>query len=1169
MSSQSTPHSLLGSNHAQISLSEPQKNDISHNHFVQVGEGKETNSSEGNSSGGDYDTNMSASDESGGIRSRESSSISNGNERELDESSHDTSSSDSKKSKTSLSTTEAWFREFNTNVKELNQSFDEDDSETPYFVNPYQKAHPPSQSTTSKNQSQSPNTNYHHHHRVSAGRDNIGLTRHNIHHTQNIKSPDSDSYRSVIDDLTLKNQKLRQKLHKLERLREKSLHKEKLFEVRYFQMPRGKRHELEDYLKDFAAQLPTPPTSGGTASSLNSGSRSTSLPWGHDNSHFKGNNKTKMRQVVQAIEKVFTTKPLGDDHYLKDQEDADPDGYVYLNLLTNMAQLHTMSVTLPFVKQSIRTFSNCLELSEDGTKVRWRSGLDPINRKGRPQILSNESQSISGCGNGEPNSSGQDNVEQYSRSSDPAKNPNPIAKKFQFSPSERSSDATSSSRHTKSNVIDGKSNYSANSKPSHQNTVTTIGSSHPSSIAHYLPRFPHRNNGSSSSSSSDENSNSIFENPQEGPIIYYEGGVFCTDLSRARVDYFGESPSNSSEIQTPPNSSEIENSTSNSLRKKNPKRPTLRYVRGTNIVLGSKPEILATDQEDESSSGQEADEEDSDQNVFSPDDSKLELTFVEKSETTESLIVDQNGNSGVHNGSSSGVSQVLSETSPSSINSSLQLPISHKLNTSGISGVIPEDNFTVLVKTSHPWSLDENQSSRRHRSLPKMETSLIEDELNINCSNKTKPLSFQKTAKSFQKQQRHSHSIVSTEFILLAPSFAPKLQSLPSAPKSRGTFYTNPSALGSSESGGSSGYGSSSSSQALSEMSYDPTYILKNNTILALSRNRQETSSPEDEIQDMDLDSPSSDSSTHYPYINIDEDDDDDDDDVGEVQARYTNEPTMVVKQENGYYHYHKSKIEESQLGMNLRLQEEATKERRKNATGNEDNPQDQRFKFLNNIVESSQALIHALQEGKSNGDQRQTESASINSANLQSNSGQYIGGEDQNQKMVSSLPYLMSKAQHLQQQIQQGWNASAKFQNLPSEQQSWMQSHQLQQSQQQAREITIQLQQAQQQARNTTMQIQRLQQATAQSQTWNSMAHSYQAQQQHQAWNPIPTQLQQLPPHCGRSLSQIPQVLSQGWNQVTGGMIPLPIYPSIPINKRGVMEIQKNEEIRFERSQS
>ncbi|KAI4253299.1 MAG: hypothetical protein LQ352_003766 [Teloschistes flavicans] len=47
-------------------------------------------------------------------------------------------------------------------------------------------------------------------------------------------------------------------------------------------------------------------------------------------------------------------------------------GWVYLNLLVNMAQLHTLNVTLDFVRQAIHAISDNLVLSEDGRKVRWR-----------------------------------------------------------------------------------------------------------------------------------------------------------------------------------------------------------------------------------------------------------------------------------------------------------------------------------------------------------------------------------------------------------------------------------------------------------------------------------------------------------------------------------------------------------------------------------------------------------------------------------------------------------------------------------------------------------------------------------------------------------------------------------------------------------------------------
>ncbi|KAI9653824.1 MAG: hypothetical protein M1831_005691 [Alyxoria varia] len=51
---------------------------------------------------------------------------------------------------------------------------------------------------------------------------------------------------------------------------------------------------------------------------------------------------------------------------------ADSEGWVYLNLLTNMAQLHTINVTTDFVKQAIVEQSEKLELSRDGRKVRWK-----------------------------------------------------------------------------------------------------------------------------------------------------------------------------------------------------------------------------------------------------------------------------------------------------------------------------------------------------------------------------------------------------------------------------------------------------------------------------------------------------------------------------------------------------------------------------------------------------------------------------------------------------------------------------------------------------------------------------------------------------------------------------------------------------------------------------
>lgn len=55
-------------------------------------------------------------------------------------------------------------------------------------------------------------------------------------------------------------------------------------------------------------------------------------------------------------------------------------GWVYLNILINMAQLHTINVTTEFVRKAVATRSSNFEVSSDGRKVRWKGG-SPITRE--------------------------------------------------------------------------------------------------------------------------------------------------------------------------------------------------------------------------------------------------------------------------------------------------------------------------------------------------------------------------------------------------------------------------------------------------------------------------------------------------------------------------------------------------------------------------------------------------------------------------------------------------------------------------------------------------------------------------------------------------------------------------------------------------------------------
>jgi len=49
-------------------------------------------------------------------------------------------------------------------------------------------------------------------------------------------------------------------------------------------------------------------------------------------------------------------------------------GWIYLNFLINMAQLHTINVTDDFVRNALGEYSQKFELSTDGRRVRWKGG---------------------------------------------------------------------------------------------------------------------------------------------------------------------------------------------------------------------------------------------------------------------------------------------------------------------------------------------------------------------------------------------------------------------------------------------------------------------------------------------------------------------------------------------------------------------------------------------------------------------------------------------------------------------------------------------------------------------------------------------------------------------------------------------------------------------------
>ncbi|KAK4498475.1 hypothetical protein PRZ48_011133 [Zasmidium cellare] len=189
-------------------------------------------------------------------------------------------------------------------------------------------------------------------------------------------------------------------------------------------------------------------------------------------------------------------------------------GWVYLNLLINMAQLHTINVTVDFVRKALTEMSTKFELSNDGRKVRWKGGKS-VTRG-----------SSSGGG------SSRNGVDTPDRIS-PRKRP-----KLAHRDSHRSGNSQVQAGASKSTRIQAE-----NSK------------------LMYTPLFFHKDSTDGSMSSSEEEDDSE-ESPypmplagdssgmtssgirttstkrkkkqEDGPIIFYNNARFCTDLSGER-----------------------------------------------------------------------------------------------------------------------------------------------------------------------------------------------------------------------------------------------------------------------------------------------------------------------------------------------------------------------------------------------------------------------------------------------------------------------------------------------------------------------------------------------------------------------------------------------------------------------------------------------------------
>lgn len=181
----------------------------------------------------------------------------------------------------------------------------------------------------------------------------------------------------------------------------------------------------------------------------------------------------------------------------------DADGWMYLNLLCNMAQLHMMNVTPAFIRQAVTEKSTRFQLSPDGQKLRWRGGTEGTKFSGE--------------------SSGDNS---------------------KHSPVTDESEASNENGQRKRRKLDEQSGKNQ--------SKLGLESQNSSGDFHYKPIFVHQH--SSMETSLDESESPISADDSkpannsrwslsgtassgrkrrrvDGAIVYYSGAPFCTDLS--------------------------------------------------------------------------------------------------------------------------------------------------------------------------------------------------------------------------------------------------------------------------------------------------------------------------------------------------------------------------------------------------------------------------------------------------------------------------------------------------------------------------------------------------------------------------------------------------------------------------------------------------------------
>jgi hypothetical protein len=201
------------------------------------------------------------------------------------------------------------------------------------------------------------------------------------------------------------------------------------------------------------------------------------------------------------------------------RHDVSPDaeGWVYLNLLCNLAQLHMFNVTPAFIRTAVSEKSAKFQLSADGRKIRWRGGTDGTK-------FSSDS---SGDSSNKSPSNDADETD--------GSNESGSRKKLRTNSGAALTSGAASSRDSKLGLVSGSSSGFHYKPLFVRQTSSAELSTDTSSQESYAGPDDEMGNGSrwdASGSGAPQRKRRL-----DGAIIFYGGGApFCTDLSGDRGD---------------------------------------------------------------------------------------------------------------------------------------------------------------------------------------------------------------------------------------------------------------------------------------------------------------------------------------------------------------------------------------------------------------------------------------------------------------------------------------------------------------------------------------------------------------------------------------------------------------------------------------------------------